>query len=155
MAFGYIVKPCWQLHILLTITEKRYSNNYCIHRRKRMKQINRKMTALFFVLLGVLLFLIPGNSFAAAENSEEVTENAATLLVEGKIRRFNQEQQNVVLQVKKGEKMTILWDWDTTLVGYSSPQEIEKGQKVKIWYSSNDQKLTAVKIEKKLVVGCD
>ncbi len=120
-----------------------------------MKQINRKMTALFFVLLGVLLFLIPGNSFAAAENSEEVTENAATLLVEGKIRRFNQEQQNVVLQVKKGEKMTILWDWDTTLVGYSSPQEIEKGQKVKIWYSSNDQKLTAVKIEKKLVVGCD
>ncbi|MEA3469873.1 MAG: hypothetical protein U9R57_16855 [Thermodesulfobacteriota bacterium] len=120
-----------------------------------MKQINRKMITRFLVLFSVLLFLIPGYSFATAENSEEVTKNADTLLVEGKIKRFNQEQQSIVLQVKKGKKMTILWDWNTTLVGYSSPQEIEKGQKVKIWYSSNDQKLTAVKIEKKLVVGCD
>lgn len=120
-----------------------------------MKQINQKTIPLVLVLFGVLLFLIPGNSFSAEENNNKVTENGDSLLVEGKIKRFNQEQQSVVLQVKKDEKMTILWDWNTTLVGYASPQEIEKGQKVKIWYSSNNQKLTAVKIEKKLIVGCD
>lgn len=120
-----------------------------------MKQINRKTITLFLVLFGVLLFLIPENLLATAKTNEGVTENTVTQLVEGKIKRFNQEQQSVVLQVKKDEKMTILWDWNTTLVGYASPQEIEKGQKVKIWYSSNNQKLTAVKIEKKLIVGCD
>ncbi len=120
-----------------------------------MKQINRKTITLFLVLFGVLLFLIPENLLATAKTNEGVTENTVTQLVEGKIKRFNHEQQSVVLKEKKGKKMTILWDWNTSLVGYSSPQKIEKGDEVKIWYSGDNQKLTAVKIEKKLMVGCE
>ena len=56
--------------------------------------------------------------------------------------------------MKNGAKLTILIDWNTSLVGYDSPQEIEKKQQVKIWYSGDSQQPTAVKIEKKLMVGC-
>jgi hypothetical protein len=56
--------------------------------------------------------------------------------------------------LKSGEKVTITLDWNTALVGYSSPNDIEKGHKVKIWYSNNSNNSTAVKVEKKLMVGC-
>ena len=137
-------------------TKKLFPDKYWIDRRlQRMKQLNQKKITLFLVLFGVLFFTIPGNSFAVAESNEEVTEDTDTLLVEGKIRQVNQKQQNVVVKTQKGKKMTILFDWNTSLVGYSSPKKIEKGHEVKIWYASKDQKLTAVKIEKKLMVGCD
>ena len=85
---------------------------------------------------------------------DAVSQSSDIQIVEGKIKRFNPEEQSLVLQMKNGEKLTILIDWNTSLVGYDSPQEIEKKQKVKIWYSGNNQLPTAVKIEKKLMVGC-
>lgn len=135
-------------------TEKHSSDNQWMHRRKQMTLISRKTVSLFLLLFAVLLFMVPGSSFAAAENNTEISESTNVQLAEGVVKRFSQDQQSLVLQLKNREKITIQLDWNTSLVGYSSPQEIEKQHKVKVWYSSDGQQMTAVKIEKKLMVGC-
>lgn len=119
-----------------------------------MKHINRKMITPFLVLFTALLLCFSSNSFATGEPMDGVSQTADIQLVEGKIKRFNPEEQTLILQMKNGDKLTIILDWNTSLVGYSSPQEIEKKQKVKIWYSGTGAHNTAVKIEKKLMVGC-
>lgn len=119
-----------------------------------MKAKTLQTITLSFAFFATLLFLVPVTSFAATDNSTEITENADVQLVEGKIKRYNQEQQIVLLQLRSGDRITVYVDWNTSLIGYSSPQEIEKKHKVKIWYSDNGQQLMAVKIEKKLMVGC-
>lgn len=112
------------------------------------------MITPFLVLFTALLLTFSSNSFATGEPMEGFSQNTEIQLVEGKIKRFNPEDQSLVLQMKNGEKLMIMLDWNTSLVGYDSPQEIEKKQKVKIWYSGTSPQCTAVKIEKKLTVGC-
>jgi len=113
-----------------------------------------KRTSLFFVLFTAILLCFSASSFGAGVPMDGVSQSSDLQLVEGKIKRYNPEEQSLVLQMKNGEKLTILIDWNTSLVGYDSPQEIEKKQQVKIWYSGDSQQPTAVKIEKKLMVGC-
>jgi len=50
--------------------------------------------------------------------------------------------------------VSVAIDVNTALVGYSSLQEIEKDQGVKIWYSVEADKKIAIKIERKIEVGC-
>ncbi len=100
------------------------------------------------------MLMLPSSVFSA-ENTENTVSTASELvLIEGKVRRFDQENQSLQLQLKGGDKVTVRVDWSTALVGYSSPTEIEKGNKVKIWYHEAGTGSTAVKIEKKLMVGC-
>lgn len=106
------------------------------------------------IVLSLLLALAPSHSFASTSANSVISEATDVTLAEGKVRRYNQETQTILLQLKNGKKVTISLDWNTALVGYASPNEIEKGHKVKIWYSNNSNNSTAVKIEKKLMVGC-
>lgn len=106
------------------------------------------------IVLSLLLAFIPLHAFAATPDDLVTSEATDVMLTEGKVKRYNQETQTVLLQLKNGEKVSIVLDWNTALVGYSSPKEIEKGNKVKIWHSNNGQQSTAIKIEKKLIVGC-
>ncbi|HID01608.1 MAG TPA: hypothetical protein EYP18_00135 [Desulfobacterales bacterium] len=107
------------------------------------------------IIFSLLLALIPIHAFAAAPTESITSEDTAIVtLTEGKVKRYNQDTQTVLLQLKSGEKISIEIDWNTALVGYSSPNDIEKGQKVKIWHSNTDDKTKAVKIEKKLMLGC-
>lgn len=119
-----------------------------------MKKINYKSTTSLLTLFALLLVFIPGSSIAAETDSANVIKKSNILMVEGKIKRFNSDSQTVLLQLKTGEKLSILIDWNTALVGYASPSEIEKGNKVKIWHSTGNNTTTAIKIEKKLMVGC-
>jgi len=119
-----------------------------------MKHINRRIITPFLVLFVTLLLTFSSNSFATGDPMEGVSQSTDIQLVEGKIKRYNPEDQSLVLQMKNGKKLTIMLDWNTSLIGYDSPQEIEKKQKVKIWYSGVSPHCTAVKIEKKLMVGC-
>ncbi len=113
-----------------------------------------KHTSLYLIVFAFLISLIPATIVAAGNDSKVVAESSDVQLIEGKIKQFNLEQQSILLQLNNGEKSTILLDWNTVLVGYTSPKEIEKGDKVKIWHSTGSDTPTAVKIEKKLTVGC-
>lgn len=106
------------------------------------------------IVLSLFLALAPFHSFASTSADSVMSEVTDNTLIEGKVRRYNQDTQTIRFQLKSGEKITITLDWNTILVGYSSPNEIKKGHKLKIWYSNSNDSKTAVKIEKKLRVGC-
>ncbi len=119
-----------------------------------MKQITGKNESIFFAILALFIILIPNTVLSSEPKDISVSTESGLVLVEGKVRRFNSDEQTLQLQIKNGEKITIKIDWSTELVGYSSPAKIEKGNKVKIWYQPNSTSTTAVKIEKKLMLGC-
>ncbi len=119
-----------------------------------MTLFSKKIIPFCLTIIAAIYITLPGNAIATESNTDTVTESAAIIVTEGKVKRFNQETQSLLLQLKDGKKMTILLDWNTSLVGYGSPEEIKKGNKVKIWHSANDLHTPAVKIEKKLIVGC-
>ncbi len=105
-------------------------------------------------ILGASYCLHSRTEYCGRKYTKSIDTSSEVLLVEGKVKQFNTESQTILLQLKDGEKITILVDWNTTLVGYTSSTEIEKGNKVKIWQSTTDGTATAVKIEKKLMVVC-
>ncbi len=119
-----------------------------------MKKVPFTNISVILTFLALLIVCIPGQSIAVENNTKSIDTSSEVLLVEGKVKQFNTESQTILLQLKDGEKITILVDWNTTLVGYTSSTEIEKGNKVKIWQSTTDGTATAVKIEKKLMVVC-
>ncbi len=100
-----------------------------------------------------LLFIIP--SLASAVSDAAVHSSTQSVLaVQGKVKNFDQESQVLRLKTSKGNEMSVAIDVNTALVGYSSLQEIEKDQGVKIWYSLQADKKIAIKIERKIEVGC-
>ncbi len=118
-----------------------------------MKTSTRTLHSFIAPFLMFFFLFISPLSFAAEDNNG-MSLSQDVVVVEGKVKNFKKEKQTLMLKTNKGEKMDILFDWNTALVGYSSLQEIKKGQGVKIWYTVQGKKNTAVKIEKKLDVGC-
>ena len=107
------------------------------------------------LIISLLFVFIPFHSLAMDATDTELLENDATItLFEGKIKRYNEDTHTILLKLKDGEKISISLDWNTSLIGYESPEEIKRGQKVKIWYSNTTQQPTAIKIEKKMILGC-
>lgn len=117
-----------------------------------MKSYTRHTGNLISLLL-FFLFITPSLALATGSGMSGVS-NQNTQIVQGKVKSYNLEKQTILLKTVTGVKMTIWLDWQTGLIGYSSPQEIEKGHGLKIWYSVKEKKNNAVKIEKKLDVGC-
>lgn len=114
-----------------------------------------KKFILNFLFISLSLALIPFQSFAMDATDTELLENDTTVtLVEGKVKRYDEDTHTVLLTLKDGEKISIIIDWNTSLIGYESPNDIKRGQKVKIWYSNTAQQPTAIKIEKKMILGC-
>lgn len=97
--------------------------------------------------------LIPSLSFAAADT--KVVDSTETILTtQGKVKTFDLENHVLLIKTSKGEKVSIVLNGKTDLVGYSSLQEIKSKHGVKIWYTVKQDKKVAVKIEKKIQVGC-
>lgn len=118
-----------------------------------MKSTTHTLPAFIASFLTLCFLFISPLSLAAEENNDmSLRQNVE--VAQGKIKNFNKEKQMLVLKTSKGEKLDIQFDWNTALVGFSSLQEIHKGQGVKIWYTAEGPKKRAVKIEKKLEVGC-
>lgn len=134
--------------------QKKISSEKFSYGRTPMKLSSRKNILLFLILSVFLISSIPVNLMAARSDNSFVGESSEVQLIEGTIKQFDPEKQTIVLQLNNGEKLTILVNWNTVLVGYTSPKEIEKGNKVKIWHSAASDTPKAVKIEKKLLVGC-
>ncbi len=108
---------------------------------------------LLAALFLFFFFTIPSLSFAK-NDATSVTTNQDIQLTEGKVKKFDPKKQVVTIQVNKREKVKISVNWNTALVGYSSLKEILKGQRVKVWHVMKEATPTAVKMEKKLDVGC-
>ncbi len=111
-------------------------------------------TAYLFAALFLIFSLITPSLSLAKDDDTGVTTNQDIQLTEGKIKKFDPKNQVVTVQVNKGGKVTISVDWNTALVGYSSLEEIKKGQRVKVWHVVKEDTPTAVKMEKKLEGGC-
>ncbi|MBU1138034.1 MAG: hypothetical protein KKD01_02575 [Proteobacteria bacterium] len=107
------------------------------------------ITALF-----LFFFLFVSPLAFAGDDNKDMSLSQDILVVQGKVKSFNREKQTLTIKTSKGDRMTILLNWNTALVGYSSLQEIDKDHGVKIWYVVEEKKHTAVKIEKKIEVGC-
>ena len=110
---------------------------------------NASITTIIFYFF----LFIPSLSFAVNDTAA-ISVNQATLTAQGKVERYNHKKQLITLKTSKGEKMSMVIGWNTALVGYSSLQEIEKEQGIKIWYTIEVEKKIAIKIERKLDVGC-
>ena len=119
-----------------------------------MLKTKNTIISLFFVFSAAIILVIPSTSTGADPASSEFILDLQTQFIEGNVKRFNAQDQTILLQLKNGVKVTISLDWNTTLIGYDSPKEIERGNKVKIWHSTVNGTDTAIKIVKKLVVGC-
>ena len=99
-------------------------------------------------------FLFIPSLSVASTASKAVDATETILTTQGKVKSFDQEKQVILLKTSKGEKMSIALSGDTALVGYASLQEIESKHGVKIWYAVEQDKKVAVKIEKRIEVGC-
>lgn len=119
-----------------------------------MKYLVLKKSVLYCAIVAVLFILLPGTVSAAEGQGDSVTSGTEVLVIEGKVRLFNPEKLSIVIQLKNGDKVKVWLDWNTTLVGYDSTDQIERKQKVKVWYSKQEGMLKVVKLEKKLMVGC-
>ena len=117
-------------------------------------KVKRHILSPVIATLLITLFLFIAPPDGAAEESSDMSLIQKVLFVEGTIRKFSRKQQTLKIKTSQKEKMDILVHWKTTLVGYSSLHEIKRGHGVKIWYTVEKDKNRAVKIEKKLEVGC-
>lgn len=116
------------------------------------KKQSMKIFCIVTLVCSFFLF-IPSLSVAVTD-AKAVDATEAILTTQGKVKSFDQENQVILIKTSKGEKVSIALSGDTALVGYSSLQEIKSKQGVKIWYAVEQDKKVAVKIEKKLEVGC-
>ncbi len=153
--------------LILALTNHLFPNAACLQLRLKAiykKWINRSreysmktgnhITAYLLVLLFFLFSLTVPALSLAKDDASGVTTNQAIQLTEGKVKKFDPKKQVVTIQVKKREKVKISVNWNTALVGYSSLEEIKKGERVKVWHAVKEETPTAVKMEKKLEGGC-
>ncbi len=119
-----------------------------------MKQLVLKRSVLTCAIFALLFMLLPSTVSAVESQGNGITSSTELLMIEGQVKLFNPEKLSVVVKLKNGDKVKVWLDWNTTLVGYDSPDQIERKQKVKVWYSEQGGMLKAMKFEKKLMVGC-
>lgn len=116
------------------------------------RNLNFKIPLIRRLVFCCFLF-IPSLS-SAVTDSAAISVDQTILVAQGKVKSFDQKEQFILLKTSKGERMNIVLNWDTALVGYSSLQEIQQEQGIKIWYTVEVGKNIAIKIERKLEVGC-
>ena len=106
------------------------------------------LAAFGFVLLGAV---IPPH--ALGEPDQTLIEDQA-LVIQGKVRSVAPETGELAVKPDKGERLTVVVDGYTKLQGFSALKELEKKQRVKVWYIVEGEKNKAVKVEKLPELGC-
>ncbi|NOQ45107.1 MAG: hypothetical protein GQ559_00260 [Desulfobulbaceae bacterium] len=114
-------------------------------------QRNRQEGMIITLIGCLLLFWAP---FVAAQaGSTEISVDDA-LFVQGSVKRVVLETDIITVKSSKGERIKIHVDWQTGFVGMSSLEELEKGQRVKVWYTVAGDENKAVKVERLPDLGC-
>ena len=116
---------------------------------KRLRMLPKSIIAIVSLSL---LFILPG--LALAQSQDEMMSFEQELVVKGKVKDIFFLEQVIVVKPNKGKKMQFRFDDKTLFSGFSSLEEIERMQRVKIWYQTDDEENKAVKIEKVPELGC-
>lgn len=106
------------------------------------------LAAFGFILLGA--FTPP---HALGESDQTLIEDQA-LVLQGKVREVSPENNELAVKPDKGEWITVVFDDFTKIIGFTALKELEKKQRVKVWYIIEGTKNKAVKVEKLPELGC-
>jgi hypothetical protein len=107
---------------------------------------------MILTLMGcLLLFWLP---VAAAQDNSSGMSTDAHLVVQGTIKRISFEKGYITLKPSKQDRVKIFFDAQTELVRMPSLEKLNKGQRLKVWYTVIGTKNRAVKIEKLPDLGC-
>ena len=118
-----------------------------------MKHHTMTLYVLLIMISGYLVLLLP-QSIAAQEELEERSVDQEFSFVEGKARAVSVENNIITVKPNKGKKVEIFIDLSTVFKGASSLEDIEKNNRVKVWYVLDGEGRKAVKVEKLPELGC-
>ncbi|MEN8199393.1 MAG: hypothetical protein ABFR63_04900 [Thermodesulfobacteriota bacterium] len=107
-----------------------------------------------WLLLLTTFFIFSAPSFAVAEHSVVEIITGETAVIQGIIRRISTEKNSIIVKISKGEKIQLLFSPQSRFVGATSLYELERGQRVKVWYSSGEGEHTVLKLELLPELGC-
>lgn len=84
---------------------------------------------------------------------EEVSTDNVTYM-RGIISSVSTEEMQISVRPAKGDRVVVNIDPDTQMEGTRGIEDLEKEHQVKVWYQVEDNKNTALKIEKLPDLGC-
>ena len=116
-----------------------------------IKQLNIQAGMTIF-LIGCLLFF--WTSLVAAQNSTSEMSVDEALFIQGSVKRISLEKKLITVKPSKEERIKIQVDEQTDFIGMSALEELEKGQRVKVWYIVIGDENRAVKVERLPDLGC-
>lgn len=111
----------------------------------------RKSTYGWLTLLFCCLFL--ASPLHATEFKEEVSTQDY-LFAKGIIRSVSTDDSTITFKQKKGPNISVSIDETTTFEGFYKLEELKPRQQIKVWYTPDNQKNRALKIQKPLDLGC-
>ena len=118
----------------------------------RIFRLGKRRVSIPILIAGALLLLfVP---FASAENSNSAVSIDETLLIQGVVRRVLPVENMLIIKISQGEKISIRVDPQTGFVDIVALEELERGQRVKVWYTIIGEKNRAVKVERLPELGC-
>jgi len=115
-------------------------------------RLGKRLAVIPVLFAGALLLLfVP---FGTAGNSSSAVSLDEPLFIQGVVRRVLPEKNMIIIKITQGEKISVRVDHKTGFVGIVSLDELEKGQRLKVWYKIIGEKKKAVKVEKLPELGC-
>ena len=118
-----------------------------------MKSYLKCLVKILFPVLGVV-FLLVQHTALAQDNLEGRSVDQEFVLVEGKARDISPEENTLTVKPRKGKKVKVVLDPSVSFKGASSLQDIEKANRVKVWYIIDGDYKRAFKVEKLPELGC-
>lgn len=118
-----------------------------------MKKYRMLRQSVLIAVFGYIFLFLP-HVVLAQEGLEGRSVDQEFVLVEGKARNISLKRNTITVKPNKGEKIKIVLDSATTFKGASSLKDIEKSNRVKVWYILDGENKRALKIEKLPELGC-
>jgi|GEM_PF-1001759 membrane protein implicated in regulation of membrane protease activity len=115
------------------------------------KQGNRQ-AGLILTLLGCLLLLLA--PFVVAQDDTSQGAKNEPLFIQGVVKRVSLEKRAITLKPSRQERIKITVDDQTGFIQMSTLEELQKGQRIKVWYTVDGNKNRVVKVERLPDLGC-
>ena len=117
-----------------------------------MKKYGMLIQSVLIVVFGYIVFF--PHVVLAQAGSKGRSVDQEFVLVEGKARAISLESNTITVKPNKGKRIEMVLDSATTFKGASSLQDIEKANRVKVWYILDGENKRVLKIEKLPELGC-
>ena len=118
-----------------------------------MEQIYRIFAVSFIASLAALLLTAPQFIYAETD-PEEMSLEHDILVIEGKVQDVSSENKTLTVKPNKAKAIVILMETETKTIGFNVLGELEKKQRIKVWYYMEEESYIAVKVEKFPDLGC-